>query len=576
MPIELTTATETQKTNIRDALAAAKDVAFVGAAADAIGQKGIVPQPQIGDQDKYLRGNGTWSGFGAIPAIGGVTPNSGAFTSLSASGNTTVGGTLQVTGLVTGTAGFSGSLTGNVTGNVAGNVTGNVTGDLNGQVGNTTPNAGAFTTLSANNGTITTSSPAFTLAQTWNAAGTTFTALRVNATDTASASGSLLMDLQAGGTSRFSVDKGGAIIVKASTGPTDRSITSSGGGTTGISIEASNNVYMIATNQYSVRFNRGGDLGCTLRSDSAFGITSGNADATPDTILRRDAADTFAQRRTTNAQTFRIYNTFTDASNYERGFFRWNTNVLEIGAEAAGTGTSRNIALSTGGSSRLTIDTSGISTFSGVVSLTASGTSQSTLRVGNFEFQPFAVNNCWLGDNVFYNGTAFVRRATGASGLFYFQGTEGQFRFASSGSAGTTFSASIMYKINISGEMGVGVSTNYNTGDFGGFGFYVAGNSGICAVRSNGTFAFTSSTTNANGTRDTAISRNAAGVLEVNSGTAGTFRDLIVRNFRMSSPTSIPATAGATGAEGDIKWDADYIYICTATNTWKRVAIATW
>ena len=208
-------------------------------------------------------------------------------------------------------------------------------------IGSTTPNTGEFTTLSANNGTITTSSPAFTLAQTWNAAGTTFTALRVNATDTASASGSLLMDLQAGGTSRFSVDKGGAIIVKASTGLSDRSI--SGLGTTsGFSIE-SNSVYVLTSNQYSVRFNRGGDLGCTLRSDSAFGITSGNADVTPDTILRRDAADTFAQRRTTNAQTFRLYNTFTDASNYERGFFRWNTNVIEIGAEAAGTGTQRQL-----------------------------------------------------------------------------------------------------------------------------------------------------------------------------------------------------------------------------------------
>jgi hypothetical protein len=37
-----------------------------------------------------------------------------------------------------------------------------------------------------------------------------------------------------------------------------------------------------------------------------------------------------------------------------------------------------------------------------------------------------------------------------------------------------------------------------------------------------------------------------------------------------------PATAGAAGNQGDICWDADYIYICTATNTWKRVAIATW
>jgi hypothetical protein len=37
-----------------------------------------------------------------------------------------------------------------------------------------------------------------------------------------------------------------------------------------------------------------------------------------------------------------------------------------------------------------------------------------------------------------------------------------------------------------------------------------------------------------------------------------------------------PATSGATGTTGEIAWDADYIYVCTATNTWKRSAIATW
>jgi len=37
-----------------------------------------------------------------------------------------------------------------------------------------------------------------------------------------------------------------------------------------------------------------------------------------------------------------------------------------------------------------------------------------------------------------------------------------------------------------------------------------------------------------------------------------------------------PASAGATGTTGMICWDADYIYICVATDTWKRVAIATW
>lgn len=37
-----------------------------------------------------------------------------------------------------------------------------------------------------------------------------------------------------------------------------------------------------------------------------------------------------------------------------------------------------------------------------------------------------------------------------------------------------------------------------------------------------------------------------------------------------------PATSGATGNAGEICWDANYIYVCTAANTWKRAAIATW
>jgi len=37
-----------------------------------------------------------------------------------------------------------------------------------------------------------------------------------------------------------------------------------------------------------------------------------------------------------------------------------------------------------------------------------------------------------------------------------------------------------------------------------------------------------------------------------------------------------PASAGAAGNAGDICWDADYIYVCTATNTWERVALASW
>ena len=37
-----------------------------------------------------------------------------------------------------------------------------------------------------------------------------------------------------------------------------------------------------------------------------------------------------------------------------------------------------------------------------------------------------------------------------------------------------------------------------------------------------------------------------------------------------------PASNTATGNQGDICWDANYIYVCTAANTWKRSSISTW
>ena len=37
-----------------------------------------------------------------------------------------------------------------------------------------------------------------------------------------------------------------------------------------------------------------------------------------------------------------------------------------------------------------------------------------------------------------------------------------------------------------------------------------------------------------------------------------------------------PSSASSVGAAGQIAWDDNYIYVCVATNTWKRTAIGTW
>lgn len=158
----------------------------------------------------------------------------------------------------------------------------------------------------------------YALADSWTNAAVTYTGIGLNVTDTASAAGSLLMDLQVGGVSRFRVAKDGGVIL-----PPNSYIDGQGGGT-----------------DLRVASNGAGSFIALAGSNSYFGLGSGNVQTT-DTRLFRDAANTLAQRNGVNAQAFRVYNTFTDASNYERGFVRWSANALEIGTEAAGTGSLR-------------------------------------------------------------------------------------------------------------------------------------------------------------------------------------------------------------------------------------------
>jgi len=53
------------------------------------------------------------------------------------------------------------------------------------------------------------------MAQTWNNGASTFTGIKLNVTDTASAAGSLLADWQVGGVSRFNVRKDGTVTIAA-------------------------------------------------------------------------------------------------------------------------------------------------------------------------------------------------------------------------------------------------------------------------------------------------------------------------------------------------------------------------
>jgi len=81
-----------------------------------------------------------------------------------------------------------------------------------------------------------------------------------------------------------------------------------------------------------------------------------NFGSSADLILARDAANTLALRNSTNAQTFNVYNTYTDASNYERLSVAWSGNICSIRTNAAGSGTgARQLILGTHNASLLAL-----------------------------------------------------------------------------------------------------------------------------------------------------------------------------------------------------------------------------
>jgi hypothetical protein len=203
------------------------------------------------------------------------------------------------------------------------------------------------------------------IAETWNNAGTAFTLIKADITDTSSNASSKIFDFKLNGNNRLNLAKdavlsidgtdlgqsGGALRIVAS----DRSVTLRA------AADGGNNVGLGGPSFYT-----------TSRDGATARLIALNANGTVNYFrLESDnVADTLVLRRTTNAQTFRIYNTFTDASNYERAVVGWNTNVLEIGTEAAGTGTQRNITIKGGSTTQITGGT--VSVPNGGVTLGAS------------------------------------------------------------------------------------------------------------------------------------------------------------------------------------------------------------
>jgi hypothetical protein len=126
-------------------------------------------------------------------------------------------------------------------------------------------------------------------------------------------------------------------------------------------------------------------IGSTTPSTGAFTTLTATTSLTLGTSgILSGGTNLIEQVNSTNAQTFRIYRTFTDASNYDRGFARWSGSTLQIGAERLGSAGIPDLHLLRGSDTFVRLATSGMNVDT---VLTVTSTFGPVINGGAIQFQ---------------------------------------------------------------------------------------------------------------------------------------------------------------------------------------------
>lgn len=206
---------------------------------------------------------------------------------------------------------------------------------------------------------------------------------------------------------------------------------------------------------------------------------------------------------------------------------------------------------------------------------TTSGVLTTATATGSLGSFVFSVSPTFTGTANFAaittTGTVTVNVSVADTGISLTSSTNPRFNIVRGGVERLRFDA--LGSVGTIGGSGNGLNIQANAGSSAGVSFA----SGGVATFTHNVIAPTFQIGSSSGP----LVKNSSGVAEVrnaadsayaqlNSGTFTTSGSLIVTN------PQTPASASAAGTVGTIAWDSTYFYVCIATNTWRRVAHATW
>ena len=128
-------------------------------------------------------------------------------------------------------------------------------------------------------------------------------------------------------------------------GPSVTSYLTGGSQSTGLLMNGNAQLSIYAGVTEATRFFANSIL---IRSDHTISWCSNIAAGSINATITSDGAATLAQRNGTNPQTFRVYNTYTSASVYERASLSWASNVCTLTTESTTAGAGRNLVIAAG------------------------------------------------------------------------------------------------------------------------------------------------------------------------------------------------------------------------------------